>query len=104
MNQRLRQLGGSLRVNSTGHGTMVCAWAPIGDGQKRGRRRNSATFRPSGSRTNVSGIKRILIADDHEVTRHGIRALLAEEKDFEICGEAADGLDAIARPSLCSPT
>ena len=38
---------------------------------------------------------RILIADDHEVVRQGIRAILQTRPDWEICGEAVDGRDAI---------
>ena len=30
---------------------------------------------------------RILVADDHEVIRRGVRALLASGKDCEICGD-----------------
>jgi DNA-binding NarL/FixJ family response regulator len=35
--------------------------------------------------------------------RRGIRSLLAAESDFEICGEAIDGLDAIAKAVQLSP-
>src|SRR5689334_18240062 len=38
---------------------------------------------------------RILIADDHEVVRQGIRAILQARPDWEICGEAIDGREAI---------
>lgn len=38
---------------------------------------------------------RILLVDDHELVRRGIRALLEAEEDFEICAEAADGRDAV---------
>ncbi len=38
---------------------------------------------------------RILIADDHAVVRKGVRSLLASRPDWEICGEASDGLDAV---------
>lgn len=34
---------------------------------------------------------RLLIADDHEIFREGLRQILAEQKDMRICGEAADG-------------
>jgi two-component system, NarL family, response regulator NreC len=37
----------------------------------------------------------ILLADDHHVVRKGIRALLEAESDFQIVGEATDGLQAI---------
>lgn len=38
---------------------------------------------------------RILLVDDHELVRRGIRSLLEAEDDFEICAEAADGRQAI---------
>ncbi len=40
---------------------------------------------------------RILIADDHQLLREGIRNFLSLEPDFEIVGEAANGEEAIAR-------
>ncbi len=36
----------------------------------------------------------IVIAEDHHVVRDGLRALLAAQKDFQLVGEAADGLEA----------
>jgi DNA-binding NarL/FixJ family response regulator len=39
---------------------------------------------------------RILIADDHDVVREGIKAILALRADFQICGEAATGRVALA--------
>src|SRR5208283_5369974 len=38
---------------------------------------------------------RILIADDHEVARHGIRALLESHPGWEVCGEAKDGRETV---------
>ena len=35
---------------------------------------------------------RIVLADDHPVVRQGLRSALAAEADFEVVGEAADGL------------
>jgi DNA-binding NarL/FixJ family response regulator len=37
---------------------------------------------------------RIFIADDHEVVRKGLCALLQAEAGWEVCGEAADGREA----------
>ena len=37
----------------------------------------------------------IVLADDHHVVRQGLRALLEAEPDFNVIGEAADGLKAI---------
>jgi DNA-binding NarL/FixJ family response regulator len=39
---------------------------------------------------------RIVIADDHLLTRAGLRALLANDPEFELVGEAADGNEAVS--------
>ena len=39
----------------------------------------------------MEGMIRILLADDHRMVRQGLRALLEQEEDFEVVGEAADG-------------
>lgn len=39
---------------------------------------------------------RILIADDHEVMRLGIRNLLESQPTWMVCGEARDGREAVA--------
>src|SRR5215813_2078937 len=45
---------------------------------------------------------KILIVDDHEVVRRGVSSLLRTEQSYEICGEAADGRDAIQQArELC---
>ena len=41
---------------------------------------------------------RILIADDHDVVRDGLRLILESEDDFDVVGEAANGRK---RCSLC---
>jgi PAS domain S-box-containing protein len=46
---------------------------------------------------------RILVADDHEVIRRGIRALLASQQGCEICGEAVDGQDAVEKAHQLHP-
>jgi DNA-binding NarL/FixJ family response regulator len=38
---------------------------------------------------------RILIADDHDVLRRGLRDLLREHDRWEVCGEASNGRDAV---------
>jgi DNA-binding NarL/FixJ family response regulator len=38
---------------------------------------------------------RILIADDHEVARKGIRSILESQPGWEVCGEARDGREAV---------
>lgn len=41
------------------------------------------------------GALRILVADDHEVARQGIRALLESHPGWEVCAEARDGREAV---------
>jgi two-component system response regulator NreC len=45
----------------------------------------------SPSRQNRSDRVRVLIADDHEVVRSGLRLVFESSEHFEIVGEAADG-------------
>ena len=40
-------------------------------------------------------MKRILIADDHDAVRSGIRAVLAQRADWEVVAEASDGKNAV---------
>lgn len=46
---------------------------------------------------------RVLIADDHDVVREGLKALLAARKDFQVCGEAATGREAVAQARALKP-
>jgi len=46
---------------------------------------------------------RILLADDHEVVRAGLRALLEEQTGWEVVAEAADGRDAVDKASKLKP-
>jgi DNA-binding NarL/FixJ family response regulator len=48
-------------------------------------------------------VLRILIADDHEVARKGIRALLESHVGWEVCGEARDGREAVDCASRLKP-
>lgn len=49
------------------------------------------------------GPVRILIVDDHELVRRGLRSILATRPEWEICGEAADGSDAIEKARELKP-
>jgi two-component system response regulator NreC len=44
-----------------------------------------------------------LIVDDHEVVRKGVRSLLQSRKDLEVCGEAADGEEAVTKAFELKP-
>ena len=51
----------------------------------------------------MSGKTRILIVDDHEIVRQGLKMVLELEADFEIVGEAGSGKEAIYRIGLFRP-
>lgn len=46
---------------------------------------------------------RILIADDHEVVRRGIRTLLEARPEWEVCGETATGREAVENARKLCP-
>src|SRR6201999_1448835 len=45
----------------------------------------------------------ILIVDDHEIVRRGLRTLLSSRPEWKICGEAVDGLDGIEQAKTLRP-
>lgn len=46
---------------------------------------------------------RILLADDHEIVRRGLAALLQRHEGWEICGEATDGREAVEKAKELKP-
>ncbi len=46
---------------------------------------------------------KILLVDDHEIMRLGLRALLVTHSGWEICGEASDGREAVERAVQLEP-
>ncbi|MGC2764526.1 MAG: response regulator transcription factor [Candidatus Acidiferrum sp.] len=46
---------------------------------------------------------RVLIADDQDFIRRGVRAVLSEEKDIKVCAEAIDGRDALVKALELKP-
>ena len=105
MRGRLRSLGGNLEMRSGPQGTEVVASVPLRDSEAissdsvRARRQQEHETAQA-----AHGLaKRILIVDDHEVARKGIRFLLNDEDDLEICGEAQDGLEAFEKVQSLNP-
>jgi len=48
-------------------------------------------------------MKRILIADDNAAVRKGLRSLIENHEDWDVCGEAVNGRDAIERVHCLRP-
>lgn len=49
------------------------------------------------------GILRLLVADDHDVVRKGVRTLLEEQPGWEVTAEASDGREAVEKAKLFQP-
>jgi YesN/AraC family two-component response regulator len=46
---------------------------------------------------------RVLIGDDHDVVRMGLRSIVEAQLNFEVVAEAADGKRQFSKPSKQSP-
>jgi PAS domain S-box-containing protein len=46
---------------------------------------------------------RVLVVDDHEFVRRGVRSLLLSQSNYEVCGEAVDGQDALEKARELKP-
>ena len=40
---------------------------------------------------------RVLLGDDHRIVREGLKQVLADAADIEVCAEAVDGSDVLAQ-------
>jgi PAS domain S-box-containing protein len=46
---------------------------------------------------------RVLVVDDHEVVRRGVRSLIQSHSNYDVCGEAVDGQDAVEKAQALNP-
>jgi two-component system, NarL family, nitrate/nitrite response regulator NarL len=46
---------------------------------------------------------RVLIVDDHAFVRRGVQTILESIPDWELCGQASNGLEAIQMVEQCKP-
>jgi two-component system, NarL family, sensor kinase len=107
MKERVRQLAGTLEITSEpDKGTRVTAILPIVNrAEVSGADAGILESRPQAMPVVEADRwrKRILIADDHDVLRRGIRTMLESEPGLEVCGEAVDGKDAIEKTLTEAP-
>ena len=64
---------------------------------------NLTETQPSSHHTVLDRRKTILIADDSEMVRTIIRQALERDTNFEVCGEATDGTDAVSKAKELEP-
>jgi PAS domain S-box-containing protein len=100
MRERLHQLGGKLDVDFARNGTRVAAMLPI---------RKAAAPQPPQPESEAPGQtdghtrRRILIADDHEMMRRGLRGLIESHQEWAVCGEAVEGDEAVRKSAELNP-
>ncbi len=49
------------------------------------------------------GTLRVLVADDHEIVRKGLRSIVEEQPGWEVAGEASDGREAVDKARTLRP-
>ncbi len=114
MKERVRQLSGTLEITSRqGKGTVVTAILPIGSRRADFSEEVELALNLQEVAPMVSGErateerdgwpKRILIADDHDVLRRGIRTMLETDPELEVCGDAVDGKEALEKTLAQAP-
>ena len=59
--------------------------------------------RDAGKSSRTKGRIRVLLVDDHPIVRKGISSCLAQHEHLVIAGEAADGLEAVAKAKELMP-
>ena len=103
MRERLHQLGGGLAVDFGTNGTRVTATLPVkkaGEGEPAAENQTSLSFR---IRSAQDARRRILIADDHELMRRGLRGLIESHDEWAVCGEAVEGSEAVRKAEELEP-
>jgi PAS domain S-box-containing protein len=113
MRERLRQLGGQLEVDFGREGTRVSASVPLKkaktavpaeeDFEVAVVAATNADSNGNGTATSSDMRRRILIADDHEVMRRGVRGLLESHDEWAVCGEAFEGREVVVKSRELRP-
>ena len=103
MRERLHQLGGGLTVDFGTSGTRVTATLPIKTAEQESDESVSQTSLSSTIRSAQDARRRILIADDHELMRRGLRGLLESHDEWAVCGEAVEGSEAVRKSTELKP-
>jgi PAS domain S-box-containing protein len=108
MKERIRQLAGKLEITSrVNRGTVVTATIPVPESDAVAASEpappQADPAAESTARKQRGSRNKILIADDHELLRRGIRAMFETETEWEICGEAINGQDAVDKARGLQP-
>jgi len=102
MRERLHQLGGDLSVDFGTTGTRVMATLPIRKSAESDSDESESALSVT-IRSAEDARRRILIADDHELMRRGLRGLLESHDEWAVCGEAVEGNEAVRKSTELRP-
>lgn len=101
MEERINVLGGTFSLFSQpGQGTLVVAEAPLPEPTQPPTHETTAETPVAPP---LPDRARVIIADDHELSRAGIRSMLAGEREMELVGEASTGREALDLCQLLHP-
>jgi CheY-like chemotaxis protein len=104
--ERIELLGGRMKIRSVpGRGSTFLIVVPDGEEPEDRRQRTedgqqrtslSSALRPPSSAICPGPARlRVLLVDDHKVMREGLAALLSEQGDLEVIGQAGNGREAV---------
>jgi PAS domain S-box-containing protein len=103
LRERVQMLGGRIRIRSApGRGSALLLAVPDSE-PPTGEPQKTPVEQPAlGSLARKKRVKhpgehvlRVLLVDDHKIVREGIEAMLVDELDIEIVGQAGNGREAV---------
>ncbi len=107
--ERVELLGGRMKIwSAEGRGSTfliavpdaVAVDTPAAGAERQVRRGVAA---PEQAKRAGTRALRVLLVDDHQVMREGLAALLGEQQDMEVVGQAGDGREAVGLASALEP-
>ena len=108
INERMDLLGGSLEVISRpGKGTKMILRAPLEDKDNlyyvSGGEENGKVESVPPDEYKAKPKVKVLLVDDHQMMREGLRKMIEDEDDLVVIAEASDGKDAVKLAGEASP-
>lgn len=109
--ERVGLLGGRMKIRSVpGKGSVFLITVPDASFVEAGQAKAEAKLagERAAPRSPLSSavrpaVLRVLLVDDHKVMREGLAALIAEQEDMEIVGQAGDGREAVELAEQLEP-